>query len=70
KFTLPESHNKVVLDIYDVTGRKLQTVYEGSVEGGKTYTYKVDASLFGGTLFIARLNASGKTYTLKLLKGE
>ncbi len=66
--TLAESHKNVVLDIYDLSGRKLQNIFQGSVEGGKTYTFKADISTLSGTLFIARLNASGKSYSLKLLK--
>ena len=67
-FTLPESHSLVILDIYDLNGNKIQQVYKGKAEGGKTYNFEVNTSALNGLVYNARLVAGKEVYNFKLLK--
>ncbi len=59
-----------VLEIYDPQGNKLHRLYEGGIEAGKVYSFRVNMRQSGGRVFFARLITGGKAYTYKLIRGE
>ena len=58
---------KGVLDIYNLTGQKLKTVYEGNLVAGKLQTIQTTVPLQNRETIIYRLSVGGKTATGKLL---
>ncbi|HXI00063.1 MAG TPA: family 10 glycosylhydrolase [Sphingobacteriaceae bacterium] len=67
-FTLAEKEKRVILEIYDLIGNRLSTVYQGEAEKNKTYSFPVDASNFQGQFFNVRLITPGKVYNFRLVK--
>ena len=58
---------KGILDIYNLTGQKLKTVYEGNLVAGKLQTIQTTVPLQNRETIIYRLSVGGKTATGKLL---
>ena len=59
-----------VLKVFDVTGREVETLFEGNVESGKTYTYNFKASEKKSGVYIYKLingNAT-RSGTMLLIK--
>jgi hypothetical protein len=67
-FTLATDERRVVLEIYDMNGNKLNRVYQGEAKANKTYSFSVEAGSFQGQFFNARLITRGKVYHFKLVK--
>ena len=67
-FTIPSTTNNVVLEIYSVDGKLLKSLYQGVAVGGQEYRFPLNTIDINGQFFLARLTASGKAYTFKLLK--
>ena len=60
------AHSDVDLSIYDVNGRKVATLINGSQESGK-YTISFDASMLPGGVYFYRLMTEGWSDTKKML---
>lgn len=57
---------KAVLQIYNLRGRLLETLYKGDLEEGVGYSFKFDGGKYPPGLYLARL-VSGKTHMAKLM---
>jgi hypothetical protein len=66
EFTLQED-GRVVLKLYDVTGRELATLLDEERKAGYYQSAAVDASRFGSGMYFYRLEANGKLLTRKML---
>lgn len=64
-YSLPESA-EVILSIYDILGRRVDTLFEGKRDAGK-YTVTWDASEFPSGVYFARLEAGESTETIKMV---
>ncbi|MCC5925637.1 MAG: T9SS type A sorting domain-containing protein [Bacteroidetes bacterium] len=64
-FTLP-SHSDVRLSVYDITGREIMVMVNGSMPAGShTVPFKAAGSLASG-VYVYRLQAGGETITKKM----
>lgn len=66
EFTLQED-GRVMLKLYDVTGRELATLLDEERKAGYYQSVAVDASHFGSGVYFYRLEANGKLLTRKML---
>jgi hypothetical protein len=64
-FSLPESGN-VILKIYNVIGKEIETLVEGYKEAG-IYTVNFNAEELASGMYLYRLSTNGFTETKKLL---
>ncbi|MCK5116921.1 MAG: T9SS type A sorting domain-containing protein [Candidatus Aegiribacteria sp.] len=65
-FTLPaECH--VALDMYDLAGRKVQTLYTGNLSGGD-HSFNVNGTVLPPGIYYLRLNAGGITEMKPLIR--
>lgn len=62
--TLPQSSH-VRLDIYDITGRKIQTLVNENLQPG-THTAEFNASAFSSGIYIAKITAGSYSQTVKM----
>ncbi|MEJ7778416.1 MAG: family 10 glycosylhydrolase [Daejeonella sp.] len=67
-FTLANDQERVILEIFDLSGNRLRQVYTGKAKANKAYDFHVDVSNFQGQFFNARLVADGKVYNFRLVK--
>lgn len=61
--------SKVSLELYDITGRKVATLYEGNKEAGK-HVYSFDAAKFTEGLYFYTLKAGGVSLTRRMIITE
>jgi hypothetical protein len=64
-FTLPDA-GFVILEIHDITGRKIKTLHSGSLQKGE-HSFVWDAEEFGEGLYLLKLEADGVLVSRKLL---
>lgn len=65
-FTIPETNN-VVLALYDMNGRCLNTIYKGRKTKG-TYSYRTNLSQHKSGVYILTLTTRNRTYFQKILR--
>ncbi|MCP4581569.1 MAG: T9SS type A sorting domain-containing protein [candidate division Zixibacteria bacterium] len=65
KFSVSEATD-IKLDIYDVTGRYIETLHEGSINSGE-HTIVWDASDYTTGVYFYRLRTSGKSETRSMV---
>ena len=63
QFSLPEAGN-VTLEVYNLSGARIITLFEGFAEANKTYTYDFngEANLYQATYIVVIRSASGTKY--------
>jgi hypothetical protein len=64
-FSLPRSEY-VILKIYDITGREIETLVEGEVPPGE-HRLQWSAEGLAGGVYFCRMAAKGYSQTIKLL---
>ncbi len=64
RFTLPE-HNHVTLDVFDITGRKVQNLVNDALPSGQ-HSVSFDAAHLASGVYIYRLQAGSYTLTRKM----
>ncbi len=57
---------KIKLDIFDIPGRKVETVFEGKMESGRNKINRNAKGLAGGVYF-ANLSGAGISHTTKVV---
>lgn len=67
-FTLAKSQDRVVLEIYDLNGKKLKQLYEGVAEANRNYNFQFDTTSYSEQFFLARLVTAGEVFTFRLMK--
>jgi hypothetical protein len=65
EFTLPQ-RGQVSLELFDVLGRRVKTLVDGTLEAGSHRTV-VDASDLAGGVFFYRLTSAGGSMTRRML---
>ncbi|MEM6783034.1 MAG: PKD domain-containing protein [Bacteroidota bacterium] len=65
EYALPQA-TAVQLTVYDVTGRAVAQLVDGAMEAGY-HSAAFDASALPSGIYLARLNAEGRTFTERLL---
>ena len=70
RFAIPESPNKsdfsVLLKIYDLQGRLIETLIDGELRPG-IYEVPFDGSALSSGIYLCRLSGQSDTFTIKLL---
>ncbi|KJF41659.1 T9SS type A sorting domain-containing protein, partial [Draconibacterium sediminis] len=66
EFESPEDTN-VRIDIYDVSGRKVQTIFENSVEGGLSYDVQFIPRDRVSEIYIYKMKLGNEVYSGKLI---
>ncbi len=61
------NHGYAVLKIYDILGHELKTLFNRTVESGRNYDVKFDASGLASGVYICRLDLGNSSYTRKLV---
>ncbi|MEO0404379.1 MAG: T9SS type A sorting domain-containing protein, partial [Bacteroidota bacterium] len=51
------TNNTVVLEVYDLSGRVVGTLYDGNIKSGETYRTTFDASAVQSGLYTIRLSS-------------
>jgi hypothetical protein len=62
---MPED-DQVTLEVFDLTGKLLQTLYRGDVEAGQEYSFDFEAGNHPTGIYIYRLTANDGVYTGKM----
>ncbi|GGK59473.1 hypothetical protein GCM10011405_04540 [Rufibacter glacialis] len=57
----------VRLEVYNLQGKLMQTLYTGKAEPGKAYEYEFDGSKYVNGVYICRITVGGKTTVKRLL---
>ena len=66
EFSLPKD-GRVVLQVYDILGREVATLYDGEGRAGRMYRGTFDGSRFVSGVYFARLESGGKQLLKKML---
>jgi hypothetical protein len=67
---VPESDTRARLELYDLTGRLVETLYEGNVTGGQKYEIEYLRTAPNSNILIYRMTMGDKVSTGKLLRGN
>ena len=69
QFTLPQSSH-ARLDVYDLSGRRIATLYDGYAEAGQAVQARFDANGLASGMYLYRIGFAGQeiTGTMNLLK--
>jgi hypothetical protein len=65
-FILPEDDN-VNLEVYDLTGKLLQTLYKGEAVAGQEYNFEFSGSDLPTGIYVYRLTTTGGVFTGKMI---
>ncbi|MFH1118621.1 MAG: T9SS type A sorting domain-containing protein, partial [Bacteroidota bacterium] len=65
-FMLPED-NHVKLEVYDLSGKLLQTLFYGDVTGGQHYTAVFDGNNLSAGMFIYRMTTNNEVVSGKII---
>lgn len=66
KFVVEETQN-VVLKVYDVLGKEVETLYNNIADGGKVYETEFDAKNYSSGIYFYRLELNNKVENRKML---
>ena len=67
KFNLPDAEN-ITLEVYNITGTKVASLYDNMVERNKEYTVEFNASKLPAALYICKLTTgTGDIYHKRLI---
>ncbi|MBC3542128.1 PKD domain-containing protein [Rufibacter sp. H-1] len=65
-FTLA-AEEEVILEVYNLQGQLVQTLFAGKAMAGKAYQYEFDGSKLANGVYICRIMVAGKTTVKRLL---
>lgn len=65
QYTIPQSQ-KIRLNLYDISGRKINSIADGVIEPG-IYTYDLDSSMLSAGIYFLILEGKEETITEKVL---
>ncbi|MGB6033650.1 MAG: T9SS type A sorting domain-containing protein, partial [Bacteroidota bacterium] len=65
RFTLP-GRSRVVLQVYDLLGKEVDVLVDGSMEAG-SHLLEWDAAAYAGGVYYCRLSAGGRTSLRKMI---
>jgi hypothetical protein len=54
-FNIPATRNKVILDVYNLAGSRVQRLFEGKANGEKPYEFEFDRKLLSAGVYFIRL---------------
>ncbi len=60
-------HGRAVLDVFSVTGEKVQTIFNGQVQAGGVYEFDFDGGELAAGVYFYRLNVDGNIQTKKMV---
>lgn len=66
-FSIPQSEQYTTLDMYTLSGTKIQTLFGGKTNAGQMYNIPINKDKIPGGLYIIRLADSHQTKILKLI---
>jgi hypothetical protein len=67
---VPEADTRAKLELFDITGRPVETLYEGNVTGGEKYEIEYLRTVPNSNVLIYRMTMGDKVSTGKLLRGN
>ncbi|MEI6765209.1 MAG: T9SS type A sorting domain-containing protein [Bacteroidota bacterium] len=65
-FRLPYA-NHVKIDVYDITGKRVSTMFDGESTGGQVYTTIFDGSTLPSGIYIYRMTTNEEVFTGKMI---
>jgi len=63
-----ENNQNVSIDVYDVRGAKIQTLYQGPVTANTIYTYEIKGDNLPADVYFIRLTANEEVQYIKVVK--
>ncbi len=70
-FTIPSTQDKLTLDVYSMSGKKLHRLFEGKANGGQSYTFEFDGTyLLSSNMYFIRLTTSKTVENLKIIMAK
>jgi myo-inositol-hexaphosphate 3-phosphohydrolase len=65
-FILPQN-DKVRLEVYDLSGKLIQTLFNGSVNENQEYKVEFDGSALSNGIYIYKMTTNGVVFTGKMI---
>ncbi|HYK77445.1 MAG TPA: putative Ig domain-containing protein, partial [Daejeonella sp.] len=70
KFTVPNDEQRVILEVYNLNGRKIRHLYEGKAEAHQPYSFQLDGSNLPPGVYLVRLITSKGVETFRVIMTE